>query len=190
MILDKNAKQAKIYRWFYGEDRMPVSLCPYFWKLVIMWITIIPVTFISLPMFVWKEKTNVVVKIFGGLFMYGVLFLGFCASLVIASVFGLTLQYEGLLYQWRNAGIFVWVIGIGFSIYYGLGYLHKQFKDRRIEKHKEFIYDYDVDDNVWTGRRWYYNDNGDKVYIEPKKYILIEFIKSSYNKYCPKITWK
>jgi ribonuclease Y len=25
--------------------------------------------------------------------------------------------------------------------------------------------------------------------FEPKKYILIEFIKGTYNKYCPKIEW-
>jgi len=65
MELNKNSLTAKTYRWFYNKKlhEMPTNLCPYFWKLVLMWITFIPSILLSLPYTVFTtidkdEKTE------------------------------------------------------------------------------------------------------------------------------------
>lgn len=49
MLLNQNSISAKLYRWYYNTNSMPQNLCPYFWQLVIMWVTILPLTLFSLP---------------------------------------------------------------------------------------------------------------------------------------------
>lgn len=42
MTLNSNSISAKLYRYFYSTERMPESLCTYFWALVLAYILIIP----------------------------------------------------------------------------------------------------------------------------------------------------
>jgi len=47
MNLSSTTLVARLYRWFYNQDKMPTNLCPYFWRLVLMWILIIPLSLLS-----------------------------------------------------------------------------------------------------------------------------------------------
>jgi hypothetical protein len=191
MKLNQNSIQAKIYRWFYGVKTMPQSLCPYFWKLMFMWVTILPFTLLSLPSFIWKSDEHVGIKMIGSLFMYvGLLFL-FMMGLGVASIFGLTLEDGSLLYKWRTTGIFLWVITIVICIYFAIKYVVEYIEDHRRKYHKEYVYEEIGGKRIPTGRKYYYDkDDYTKIYIENKPNLIIEMIKAKYNKYCPKITWE
>ena len=56
MKLNINSTSAQLYRWFYATTTMPQSLCPYFWKLVIMWLLILPYSILSLPVILMDLK--------------------------------------------------------------------------------------------------------------------------------------
>jgi acyl-homoserine lactone acylase PvdQ len=56
MKLNINSTSAQLYRWFYATEQMPQSLCPYFWKLVLMWVFILPYTILSLPVILMDLK--------------------------------------------------------------------------------------------------------------------------------------
>jgi hypothetical protein len=68
-------------------------------------------------------------------------------------------------------GAMIWVIAIVISVVEG----YKAFKD-------------------WNYRRKIkYDENGYRIWNEPKQektYLVVEFAKAKYNKYCPKIDWK
>ena len=49
MKLTKNSFNSKLYRWFYCTNQLPINLCPYFWKLLMAWVLLIPVVVITLP---------------------------------------------------------------------------------------------------------------------------------------------
>lgn len=56
MNISKTSLHAKIYKTVYG-DRFPNNLCPYFWKMVLSLIIIIPLLLISLPKII-LDKIN------------------------------------------------------------------------------------------------------------------------------------
>jgi hypothetical protein len=58
MELNLNSLTAKLYRWFYNQYEMPNSLCPYFWKMIIMYVFIIPYSIISLPQIIFELITK------------------------------------------------------------------------------------------------------------------------------------
>jgi hypothetical protein len=68
-------------------------------------------------------------------------------------------------------GFAIWFLSIGIGIVEG----YKAFKD-------------------WNYRRKIkYDENGYRIWNEPKQektYLVVEFAKAKYNKYCPKIDWK
>ena len=49
MELNLNSLTAKLYRWFYKQNEMPSSLCPYFWKMILACILYIPLFLFDLP---------------------------------------------------------------------------------------------------------------------------------------------
>lgn len=42
--LSKKSVISRLYRWYYPENSLPSSYCPYFWNMIIMFIMIIPIT--------------------------------------------------------------------------------------------------------------------------------------------------
>jgi hypothetical protein len=173
MQLSKESTTASLYRWYYATKNMPQSLCPYFWKVVIMYLTIIPYTILSLPYMVlngkdkssaWGEKPGSGFLIWVGL------------GLVASMFWSLTIFFVGLFPKDSFAqgmqilGLMLWVVAIGTSI----GLLVRWL----VEKHKQSKIKYDE----YGYRIW-----------EPVKQkdpnLIVEFIKASYNKYCPKIDW-
>lgn len=55
MYLNQNSISAKLYRWYYNTDVMPENLCPYFWQLVLMWVTIVPFSIYALPFLIFTK---------------------------------------------------------------------------------------------------------------------------------------
>lgn len=160
MKLSTNSLSAKLYRWFYDQNEMPNNLCPYFWKLVIMYILIIPYVIITLPsQIVFKfeqndKETNIAMSIF----LFLLIFVIICMiSVPVILLFDLNPNEF-----WRNifsGGVISWVFLITIGIYYGFKYLFQKLKQKLNETEKK------------------------------NSYILVEFVKAKYNKYCPKIDW-
>jgi len=173
MQLSKESTTASLYRWYYATSTMPQSLCPYFWKVVIMYLTIIPYTILSLPYMMmrggdksstWGEK-----PFSGTLIWIGLgLILSMLFSLTI--FFGWDFPVNSFAGHTQIIGLLLWVVAIGFSIIYGSFKLVDMYKESKIK----------------------YDEDGYRIW-EPKKAkepnLLIEFIKASYNKYCPRIDW-
>ena len=90
MRLNKNSFTSRLYKWFYGVREyqgLPNNLCPYFWKVVLMYLTIIPYTLISIPVVVYDlfdkqyengdrkvgERLGISVGVYIGLFVLAAL---------------------------------------------------------------------------------------------------------------------
>jgi hypothetical protein len=153
MTLNYNSFNAKFYRYFYGADSMPDSICPYFWKLLMAWIFVIPVTLFSLPIVV----AEAIRKESLGLFRLGVsiiiyMFTYFLVTMVCTvMLFVNDYDKESFVAQSGSTGILIWFVFIVVVIIEGFKYLKNRHE----------------------------NDT-----------VIVGFIKSKYNKYCAKITWK
>ena len=56
MRLNENSFTPKLYKWFYGVSEsqgLPKNLCPYFWKVLLMYSTFIPYVLFSIPVVVY-----------------------------------------------------------------------------------------------------------------------------------------
>jgi hypothetical protein len=167
MTLNENAPLARLYRWFYLDDQMPKSLCPYFWKLVLMWIAIIPVTLFSIPTFIMAAifKDPKVERLGERIGISTIIWLGLwvISTLIVAIIsFFVSFQPEGDLDLFAKLGYVFWVVIICVILYHQ----YRKMQDKRIEKKRK------------------------GVKSEPKVSIVKEFIKATYNKYCPRITWE
>jgi hypothetical protein len=174
MKLNINSNSAQLYRWFYGTSRMPESLCPYFWKLVLMWTFILPYSILSLPVIIMerldRSQTHSTGERAG---------LGFIVWFVILILIGMV-SWFGLLfvepvkntiyYHLTVIGFFGWVLSLGIGITTLYNYLVKKYKESKIK----------------------YDEDGRRIWNpEPKQdSIIVSFIKASYNKYCPRIDWR
>lgn len=63
MEIRKNSRTSRLFKWFYNlEDyELPNNLCPYFWKVVFMYIAFIPSIILSLPYLIlgkFKKGSN------------------------------------------------------------------------------------------------------------------------------------
>ena len=180
MKLSTNSLNAKLYCWFYGQRsrNLPSNLCPYFWKLVLAWILVIPYGIFTLPSILLFElfykdykngdkKTGERFAI--SLAIYIGLFLLLCMGSAIATMFT-TLHHGTLFGEIWMAGIMIWTAIIACGIWFGVKSLIEYIKDsRRV-----------------------YDEDGYRIYGKPKDKkarIIIEFIKAKYNSYCPKIDW-
>ena len=179
MQLNKNSISAKLYRWFYNQNVMPNNLCPYFWKLVFMWISILPFIVITLPGQILSKFEK---KTFGESMGYTFAFYAVSFALtVLASLpisFFTTFADGGFWDTMRNGSIVFWLFLIVVALYHGIKRLFIRIKEGGK------LYDE-------RGRRYYgYDSEGYRIYYKEKKpNILAEFIKAKYNKYCPKIEW-
>lgn len=177
MELKRNSISARVYRNFYETSRMPESLCPYFWKLVVAW----PLTILFIPLLIpfWivnkldggdNESVAFPAQVLISILMYGAVFCVFCLGVTVSSIW--ITHYQGTnWYGWYVSGfIIMFVALVGSAVF-----LISKLKEKRRQKRMESRYD----------------ENGNYLPTEePKPNILIEFIKAKYNKYCPKIDWK
>ena len=178
MKLDINSVSAKLYRWVFATNRMPKSLCPYFWKLVLMWIILAPYVLLSLPYVVihlndegerFSKGDSFGEKPVSGLFMWGILYL-VGVMIFSISVFWAEFPKDSFPQNMQILGILLWIIAIGFGTWEGVKWAIQAYKDSKVK----------------------YDERGFRIWEEPKPKpdsILVAFIKAKYNKYCPKIEW-
>lgn len=180
MKLNHNSISARLYRWFYMAKEMPQTLCPYFWKLVIMWIFILPISIISAPLIIAKQKqADWFVRIIGGIFIWFLVFVAFLALFPITYFFWGWFSPNTTFRIWQGTGIFIWMLMIVCSAILGTFYLITRYRDKKRSSQYEWVWD-DYGDYVRNHKYRLY---------EEKPNILIEFIKAKYNRYCPKIDW-
>jgi hypothetical protein len=174
MQLNINSRTAKLYRWFYANSKMPQSLCPYFWKLVLMWFFILPYTILSLPIILMDRKDpenrTTGERAGMGFIVWFILGMLICMISWIGIFFFEPVKDSAWLHMLVAGGI-GWV----FSIVIGGIQLFKWSKEK------------------WENRNVKYDKDGYRIW-EPIKQkepsIITEFVKAKYNKYCPKIDWK
>lgn len=181
MKINRNSLSARLYRWFYITDEMPKTLCPYFWKLVIMYMLILPVGIINLPLIIfnendefdnWGERFGIGVLCYAFLFLIGTTLF----SIVTLPIWGL---FKNEFYkQLQVIGIMGLVIAIAVFIGILMVNLITKIKDKK--RYKRMGYTLDEDGN------WVRSD----MVVKNQGNIITEFIKAKYNKYCPKIDWE
>ena len=176
MKLNQNSIVAQLYRWFYATQRMPKSLCPYFWKLVIMWILIVPYSILALPyvLITWKNGDRIgdsfAEKPGSGAIMW-IVFAMAASMLFSISVFWISFPKDSFPQDIQILGIILWMAVIGFGLWEGGKWAIEKWKDSKIK--------YDGDGyRIWPNPE------------EKKPSIIVEFIKAKYNKYCPTIEWE
>ena len=178
MKLNKNSFTSKLYKWFYGVREyqgLPNNLCPYFWKVVLMYLTIIPYTLISIPVVVYdlfdKQYTNGDRKTGERLgISVGVYIALFVLAALISAIAALFLNVEkNSLFEFLVVGGCLFWAGLTIiGVIEGVKYL------REYSTTNESFYDPQQE-------RW--------VTKKTKVNMTSEFIKAKYNKYCPKIDW-
>lgn len=80
MELSKNNWLVKLYKFFYVTNYLPTNICSYFWKLLLMWMLLLPVSILYIPCklhcFFTKSKWyNYKNPCFIGFFAYFILFI-------------------------------------------------------------------------------------------------------------------
>lgn len=164
MKLNKNSISAKLFRWFYSTRELPTNLCPYFWKLVMAYVFAIQLFIITLPYaIIDKDSCNESLgnRIYIGLFCW------FILSLLIAALTPIILFWHtpvkgSLLESLIHYGFAVWAAGLFTGVMWFIHHLGEKIKERK--------------------RR-----NLPKE--EKRSNIIVEMVKATYYKYCPKIDW-
>ena len=175
MKLNYDSYLSRLYRWFYLTDNMPNNLCPYFWKLVIMLILILPTAIISLPIIlietIKKEEFTTYSERFGLSFIAYVLIIALISIGAAACWPWFTYSKNSFLDNCAHLGVMMFVFGFAYGIYSLLKWIFNSISDRI----------------TYTT-----NDEGRKVYRErrePRPNIIVEFIKAKYEKNCPRVEW-
>lgn len=165
---------ATIYRWFYGLElyELPQNLCPYFWKSVLMYLTIIPYSIFCLPVIIWeifdKPYKNGGKKM---AYSFAIYVAGFILTALCASIGLFFFQYtkDGFLSAMSSIGLMLWAISICVGIWTLLGYLkNKAFKSKI----------------KWD------EEKREVVKYTPAPAAFLEMVSATYHKYCPELKWK
>lgn len=180
MTLNTNSLNAKLYCWFYGKTayHLPNNLCPYFWKLILAWVLLVPYALFCTLYILTHEifdtkyengdhKTGERMGI--SLLLNGIILM---LLLMINVVVWFFVDYDpkSIFSELLFPGGMIWVVSIGFGIYHGIKALDEYIKESRIPR----------------------DENGYRIYSEPKEKkpnLIVEFVKAKYGQYCPKIDW-
>ncbi len=177
MKLNEDKLTPTLYKWFYNTE-VPTNFCPYFWRVCIMYIAILPVTILGLPPILffdnpWSkvgDRENNTTRVLFGLLCYMALFFLFA---LVSVFFTITKTYpkDGFWDITRQLGVSIWFVIIVFSLYVLTCLISNKIKEKRRNKR-----------HTKTNSIELFN-------YEPKKYLLVEFVKAKYKRYCPKIEW-
>jgi len=166
MKLNKNSVNARLYRWFYNVDLMPRSICPYFWKLILMWLLVIPYCVWLAPVYIIHRLTGERIlnvkqsdKFEYAFITNSLLFISIILLLGVSSLF---VNYENVLLKALSE---VGVISLFTSLFIIILLLFLRFITRPKKLKMSDV-------------------------REDKPSIILEFIKSKYNKMCTVIDWK
>lgn len=176
MELNVNSLHARIFRWvlFVSKDKMPKTLCPYFWKSVLMWLFMAPLLVMGLPIRLIRTVTkqgitlnyvNFSTALTYSILIYGGIFVVYCMVFFMYCLFSnVSKEYvdanEFLIY----VGFISWFILIIVGIVTAWTSIDKYYERKKWEK-----YDFNKPE---------------------KKNVIIESVKGIYSKYCPRIDWK
>ena len=166
MKLNKNSISAKLFRWFYGTTELPTNLCPYFWKLVMAYVFAIPLFIIPLPYVIINKDTcneSPGNRIWMGIICWFILF-SLITALTPIMLFWYTPVKDSFLEFLIIYGFFELAAGLFIGIIWFIHYLGEKIKERK-----------------WESR------NLPKK--EKRSNIIVEMVKATYYKYCPKIDW-
>lgn len=116
MKLNINSRSARLYRWFYGSKDMPQNLCLYFWKLVTMYVFLLPFTIVTLPYMIIFSKgepepePDIFLRIIFSLSMWFIMFICIVMMSPILLLFGETINgsYKNLF-----IGAFIMYLFVG-----------------------------------------------------------------------------
>lgn len=176
MQLNKKSWYVIYYKWFYTTDMLPYNLCPFFWKLVIA-LLLSPLELLAIPSLflllhrikkdrrVYTEYTAVSSSFDNQMYVNDGDYKP--RHLIGVLIFTLCATLYCSIAMWFTTNTIIFTIGalgicsLTVIIFAILVTLYLDY--RRGKK------DYNV---------------------EKKKYIITEFVKAKYNKYCPQITWK
>lgn len=167
--LKLNSLTATLYRWVYLKKQMPDSLCPYFWKVVIMYLFLIPYVLLSLPIliiglfskdFVYEIITEIKDRPLFGMIAYFLLLLLFSIINLILYFFDIPFTNEAPILAMGGITLIVSLAGLLALVFY---HVRNKIIINRYEKH---------------------------IGVYKTSNIVVEFVKASYKKYCPKINWK
>ena len=171
MIANNHSFHAKLYKFTYSSD-LPENLCPYFWKLVIGFLLLIPNALLQLPTRIFKglleDLYSTDFKDTGNYQSYGLLtwFLLALAAVVIISLIHLGLWIFGFNHIPFLAGLGMTVL-FTVAAFVSVHFYNEWKEDREFKKELRRL-------------------EG----IEEKQGIVMEFLKATYNRYCPKIKWR
>lgn len=179
MKLNANSIHAKLYCWFYGKHKeydLPNNLCPYFWKVVLAWILLVPYAVFCTPFILiheafsksYKNGDNKFGERIGISFIiYIFLFALFVLGVGVGALFT-TYEKGSLFANMMPGAILFWGVLIIVGIYQGIKALIGFIRESRKV----------------------YDEHGYRVYPEKKPNLVVEFVKAKYNSYCPKIDWE
>jgi hypothetical protein len=173
MKLNINSNTARLYKWFYSTVDMPDSLCPYFWKLALMWILILPYSICCLPVIIIEkfdlnQSYETDERLISGLILWFVMAMAICMLGAFLPIFFGIPEKDTIYMYMVFIGCVLWLISIIIGIHSGIEYLREKWRNRCYKKMHNGI---------------------DKKPKENQSNIIVEFVKASYNKYCPKIEW-
>lgn len=181
MNLNFNSLSARLYRWFYNKEVMPDNLCPYFWKLVLMWLLILPYVGLTLPVQIttkFRQKSISETIAYTTIFTIITFLSGVILILPIYMIIG---SGNRMIDTFLPGSLIAWGAILSFGLVSFIAYLVEKYKERKNGNKM-----YDEYGEVFYG----YDSSGFRIYYPTKKpNILFEFVKAKYNKYCPKITW-
>ena len=152
MNLNQSSLHARLYRFFYSTDTLPSNLCPYFWKLVVAYICIIPyfaIKYTLVPFFGTK--------------------VGLWCAYIIGSA--MVLSFVGIICHANYHLVRYWLGCYSYDSHLATG-------AGVIDSYAIIIILF----NVIKIKR--------KPKASQQQYIITEFAKARYNKYCPQIKWK
>ena len=184
MKINTSSVSTQLYMWFYGisERKLPTNLCPYFWKLVLMSLLIIPYSIFCLPVVIMElvmkilnkeEPRNETWERVGYSLVIYLVLIGLSSLVISITLFWNTYSYKTnpIMYNLSITGTLLWGLSILIGSYHvlrGIG---------------EWI------SNLFSNKNVKYDEGGYRIYREPKVNIVKEFVKAKYHKYCPKIEW-
>lgn len=176
MKLNQNSISAQLYRWFYGTQQMPSNLCPYFWKLVTAIVFAIPLFIITIPHILMYRKgegrDSFSERLGIGLVSWFIVFMISC-MLSLLGLFWNSPSQDGFWYHMIGIGIICWMFAVGIGIAQLVKYIKETIKNKNYQKEN-------------------YDENGNWIPYEDRvkrSNIIVEMIKATYYKYCPKIDW-
>ena len=162
----RDSLTARLYRWFYCTNQMPMSLCSYFWAVFWMYLVIVPYTICVAPALLLETCYDKWYNRLGpGIFSwFVVIILG--SMLYSISVFWIGWRpdntWQGVM---QRTGSLCWIFICTVGIIFAVGLIRDWRHQRYIDK--------------------FYK----KVVKAEQANLVVAYYRAFREKYCPKLDW-